>query len=207
MLAQGSRQYQCIWNAMLLTIAHFPASSNLDRTLVCFLLWPCLVISFLCLLGLACLMKLCSLETPEYTPVSIWYCFGWYMEFLLGLYPNQMAALWGESAQKTGMSPLHTEALQGKRGQGDLAEDGICCLANAPGVSPPCSWGGKLEEHLNLWRGATAVSWMGCVWPLACALAGKAGLSGTDTFSPACVRGPVVLCRHLLQAPTCPPQP
>lgn len=92
-LAQGSQQYQSIWNAGLLTIAHFPASSNLGRTLVCFLLWQCLVISFLCLLGLACLMKLCSLETQKCTPVSIWYCFGWSMEFLLGLYPDQIVPI------------------------------------------------------------------------------------------------------------------
>lgn len=76
-----------VWNGFL-TIAHFPASSNLGRTLVCFLLWQCLVISFLCLFGLACLMKLCSLDFKMYAGlylvlfwmihrVSLWFVSKW----------------------------------------------------------------------------------------------------------------------------------
>lgn len=145
MLAQGSRQYQSIWNAVLLTIAHFPASSNLDRALVCFLLRQCLVISFLCLLGLACLMKLHSLETPKCTPVSIWYHFGWSVEFV----------------PKSNRTNFHMSTV-------------------TPGK--PCF--GKLEEHLNPWRGAMAVSQIGCACPSAHALAGKAGLSREKTPFP-----------------------
>lgn len=217
MLAQGSRQYWSVWNAGLLTIAHFPASSK--HTLVCFLLWRCLVICFLCLLGLACLMKLCSLETLKCTPVSIWYCFGWYMEFLFGLYPNEIvlifcmsavmqgpAALWGESAWKTAMSPLCNRGSAGKTGVRRPNGWGALLPGKCLGLFPPCLCGGKLEEHQNLWRGAMAVRWRVHAWPLACTLAGKAGLSGRDVFSPTCVRGLVVLCRHLLQAPTYTPQ-
>lgn len=183
-----------VWNGSL-TIACFPASSNLGRSLVCFLLWQCLVISFLCLLGLAFLMKLCSLETPKWLPISVWYCFGWSTEF-----PNEILPIFSVcngadpagpwSTQKTGVSYLCNRGSVGKWQCGYWMVGGtVACRCLR--VSSLFVWwevGGTLPEA------AVHGHWH---VPLQ-----AHGLSPRDIFFP--VRGPVVLCR--LQAPTCPPQ-
>lgn len=138
-----------VWNGSL-TIACFPASSNLGRSLVCFLLWQCLVISFLCLLGLAFLMKLCSLETPnDYQSLSgivlddpqsfqMKFC----QFFLSAMVQTRLAH---GAPKKLMCLPSATGALW-ENGNVDTGWLGGLLPADVWG-SLPCLCGGKLEEH------------------------------------------------------------
>lgn len=116
-------------------------------------------------------MKLCSLETPKCTPVSVRYCCGWSMNFLLALHPNQIvsistsavmchpAALWGESNRKTGMTLLCDRDSAGKTAARIPSRWGDLLTDKCPGVFPHWPYSGKLEGYLNPLKRSHVCEW------------------------------------------------